>query len=59
MAKEKNQRTDRENKRKERLRRLKVEGHKEAAILYEKYLRGKLDELKFIKELIEKEQLEI
>lgn len=38
---------------------LKVEGQREAALLYEKYQRRKLDELKFIQELVEKEQTQI
>lgn len=59
LANSKNKETDEENKRKERINQLKVEGQLEAARLYEKYQSRKIDELKFVKELLAKEWLEI
>lgn len=55
LVKAKNKRKSTENKRKERIMQLKVEGQREAAFLYKKYQRRKLDELKFIQDLFEEE----
>lgn len=56
MVKGKSKQMNAENKKKERINQLKLEGQREAAFLYEKYQRQKLHELKFISDLLENEQ---
>lgn len=58
-AKGKNEKINSENERRKRIDQLKAEGQKEAALLYEKYQRRKIEELNFIRNLLERETFDV